>query len=141
MVFDPTKVTYGELLRVFWEAHDPTQGMRQGNDVGTQYRSVVFSHSDAQREAAEESRDAYQRAGGYRPEFYYGQDWDLWYRLGVEGKFQMIEEVLYTLRVTAESISVDAHSAQAALSRLVPRSRWPRLFVTPPRPCCAGTAT
>ncbi|MBX6765880.1 MAG: peptide-methionine (S)-S-oxide reductase MsrA [Actinomadura rubrobrunea] len=61
VVFDPAKVSYEELLRVFWEAHDPTQGMRQGNDIGTQYRSAVFYHGDAQRKAAEASRDAYQK--------------------------------------------------------------------------------
>src|SRR5918912_983223 len=62
VVFDPARVSYGELLRVFWEAHDPTQGMRQGNDVGTQYRSAVFVSSEEQRRAAEESRDAFQRS-------------------------------------------------------------------------------
>ena len=87
VVFDPARVSYRDLLRVFWEAHDPTQGMRQGNDVGTQYRSAVFFHSDAQREAAEESRDAYQpavTAAGYGPitteivpagEFYFAEDY------------------------------------------------------------------
>jgi peptide-methionine (S)-S-oxide reductase len=62
VVFDPARVPYSELLRVFWEAHDPTQGMRQGNDVGTQYRSAIYWHDEAQRVAAEASRDAYQRA-------------------------------------------------------------------------------
>ncbi|GLW65881.1 peptide methionine sulfoxide reductase MsrA [Actinomadura rubrobrunea] len=61
VVYDPAKISYEELLRVFWEAHDPTQGMRQGNDIGTQYRSAVFYHGDAQRKAAEASRDAYQK--------------------------------------------------------------------------------
>ncbi len=61
VVFDPTQVSYRDLLRVFWESHDPTQGYRQGNDVGTQYRSAVYYTSDAQRAAAEESRSAYQR--------------------------------------------------------------------------------
>ncbi|MFJ9698399.1 peptide-methionine (S)-S-oxide reductase MsrA [Streptomyces fradiae] len=68
VVYDPAKVTYEELLKVFWEAHDPTQGYRQGNDVGTQYRSAVFTHSPAQAAAAESSREAYQRvltASGY----------------------------------------------------------------------------
>jgi peptide-methionine (S)-S-oxide reductase len=60
-VFDPAVTSYDELLRLFWENHDPTQGMRQGNDVGTQYRSVVLVENDAQRAAAEASRDAYQR--------------------------------------------------------------------------------
>jgi peptide-methionine (S)-S-oxide reductase len=87
VVFDPARVTYRDLLGVFWEAHDPTQGMRQGNDVGTQYRSAVFVDSAAQRAAAEESRDAYQRAvtaAGYGPitteivdagEFYFAEDY------------------------------------------------------------------
>ena len=61
VVFDPAKTTYEALLKVFWENHDPTQAMRQGNDVGTQYRSVIFTHTDAQRAAAEASRDMYQR--------------------------------------------------------------------------------
>ncbi|MCQ0023953.1 peptide-methionine (S)-S-oxide reductase MsrA [Streptomyces somaliensis DSM 40738] len=62
VVYDPAEVSYEELLRVFWEAHDPTQGHRQGNDVGTQYRSAVHTHSPAQAAAARASRDAYQRA-------------------------------------------------------------------------------
>ena len=86
VVFDPAQVSYERLLKVFWEAHDPTQGMRQGNDVGTQYRSVIFVHTDEQRRAAETSRDAYQArltAAGYgpitteivpAPEFYFAED-------------------------------------------------------------------
>ncbi len=62
VVFDPKRISYEELLKVFWEGHDPTQGMRQGNDVGTQYRSAVYTFSDAQREAAEASRGRYQEA-------------------------------------------------------------------------------
>ena len=62
VVFDPKRLHYEELLKVFWEAHDPTQGMRQGNDVGTQYRSAIYTTSDAQREAALRTRDAYQEA-------------------------------------------------------------------------------
>ncbi|MDX6741717.1 peptide-methionine (S)-S-oxide reductase MsrA [Actinocorallia sp. A-T 12471] len=61
VVFDPAEVSYETLLKVFWENHDPTQGMRQGNDVGTQYRSAIFTHSDAQAAAAKSSRDAYQQ--------------------------------------------------------------------------------
>ncbi|MEU4572414.1 peptide-methionine (S)-S-oxide reductase MsrA [Nonomuraea sp. NPDC023979] len=61
VVFDPAVISYEELLKVFWEAHDPTQGMRQGNDVGTQYRSAVYYHSPEQQKAAETSRDAYQK--------------------------------------------------------------------------------
>ncbi|TDE34558.1 peptide-methionine (S)-S-oxide reductase MsrA [Actinomadura sp. 6K520] len=60
VVYDPAKITYEDLLRIFWEAHDPTQGMRQGNDVGTQYRSAVFYRTDLEQKAAEASRDAYQ---------------------------------------------------------------------------------
>jgi peptide-methionine (S)-S-oxide reductase len=87
VTFDPTKISYDELLRVFWENHDPTQGMRQGNDVGTQYRSGIYTYGDLQQRAAERSRDAYQhqlKAGGYgpitteilpAPEFYYAEDY------------------------------------------------------------------
>ena len=87
VVFDPTKISYDELLKVFWENHDPTQGMRQGNDVGTQYRSGIYFFDEAQRRAAEHSRDEYQRqldAAGYgritteilpAPEFYYAEDY------------------------------------------------------------------
>ncbi|MEU7882026.1 peptide-methionine (S)-S-oxide reductase MsrA [Microbispora bryophytorum] len=60
VVFDPAEVSYEELLKVFWEAHDPTQGMRQGNDVGTQYRSAVYTYGPEQAKAAAASRDAYQ---------------------------------------------------------------------------------
>jgi peptide-methionine (S)-S-oxide reductase len=87
VVFDPVKISYEELLRVFWEGHDPTQGMRQGNDVGTQYRSTLYTSSDAQRKAALASRDRYQErlaAEGYgeitteiadEPEFFYAEDY------------------------------------------------------------------
>jgi peptide-methionine (S)-S-oxide reductase len=87
VVFDPAQVSYGELLRVFWEGHDPTQGMRQGNDRGTQYRSAIYWSSPAQRDAALASRDAYQAvltAAGHRPitteiaeagPFYYAEDY------------------------------------------------------------------
>ena len=61
VVFDPAKIPYDEVLRLFWEGHDPTQGMRQGNDVGTQYRSAVYWTSEAQREAAQASREMYAR--------------------------------------------------------------------------------
>jgi peptide-methionine (S)-S-oxide reductase len=60
VVFDPARVTYEQLLKTFWEAHDPTQGFRQGNDVGTQYRSAVYTHSAEQQKTAEASRDAFQ---------------------------------------------------------------------------------
>lgn len=68
VVFDPTEVSYERLLEVFWESHDPTQGARQGNDVGTQYRSAIFCSDEAQRKAAEASRDRFQpnlEAAGY----------------------------------------------------------------------------
>jgi peptide-methionine (S)-S-oxide reductase len=64
VVFDPAVVSYEELLRLFWESHDPTQGMRQGNDAGTQYRSGIYTYSEAQKRAAEASRDAYQKRLG-----------------------------------------------------------------------------
>jgi peptide-methionine (S)-S-oxide reductase len=70
VAFDPGRIPYAELLRVFWEHHDPTQGMRQGNDVGTQYRSAIYVTDDTQRAAAEASRDAYQAGlsrAGYGP--------------------------------------------------------------------------
>lgn len=87
VVFDPDTITYEELLAHFWEAHDPTQGMRQGNDRGTQYRSGIYTHSDAQQAAAERSRDGFAprlAAAGYGPitteilpagEFYYAEDY------------------------------------------------------------------
>lgn len=62
VVFDPNRVTFSTLLRVFWESHDPTQGMRQGNDRGTQYRSAIYTAGQAQADAAEASRDAYRQA-------------------------------------------------------------------------------
>jgi peptide-methionine (S)-S-oxide reductase len=68
VVFDPTRVRYEGLLRAFWEGHDPTQGMRQGNDVGTQYRSAIYTYGDDQQRAAEASREAYEkvlRTAGY----------------------------------------------------------------------------
>jgi peptide-methionine (S)-S-oxide reductase len=62
VVFDPSVVGYEELLKIFWESHDPTQGMRQGGDVGTQYRSAIYTHGEGQRRIGETSRAAYQRA-------------------------------------------------------------------------------
>jgi len=87
VVFDPAKIAYAEILRIFWESHDPTQGMRQGNDVGTQYRSAIYCYGEAQLKAAQASREAYQRALakagheaitteiGPAPEFYYAEDY------------------------------------------------------------------
>ena len=60
VAYDPARIAYEELLKVFWEAHNPTQGMRQGNDAGTQYRSIILAEDDEQRAAAEASRDAFQ---------------------------------------------------------------------------------
>ncbi len=70
VVYDPSVVTYEQLVKAFFEAHDPTQGMRQGNDVGTQYRSAIYTHGEDQLKAANAARDAYQNnlnAGGYGP--------------------------------------------------------------------------
>ncbi len=85
VVFDPKQITYGDLLRVFWDEHDPTQGMRQGGDQGTQYRSAILTHGEAQQREAEASRDAFQarlKAAGMgtitteirpAPEFYFAE--------------------------------------------------------------------
>jgi peptide-methionine (S)-S-oxide reductase len=87
VVFDPKVVAYDDLLKVFWENHDPTQGMRQGNDTGTQYRSGIYYFDEAQQRAAERTRDAFQsrlKASGYgaitneivpAPDFYYAEDY------------------------------------------------------------------
>jgi peptide-methionine (S)-S-oxide reductase len=87
VVYDPKRISYDQLLRAFWEGHDPTQGMRQGNDVGTQYRSGIYTYGPAQAAAAEASRAAYQkeleRAGlgavttelAPAPDFYYAEDY------------------------------------------------------------------
>jgi len=87
VVYDPKKISYERLLKAFWENHDPTQGMRQGNDVGTQYRSGIYYFDEAQKRAAEASRDLFQKqlsGAGYgaitteivpAPEFYYAEDY------------------------------------------------------------------
>ena len=87
VVFDPAQISFDEIMQIFWENHDPTQGMRQGNDVGTQYRSGIYCLTDAQKAAAEASRDMFQdklRAAGYgditteiiaAPAFYYAEDY------------------------------------------------------------------
>jgi peptide-methionine (S)-S-oxide reductase len=87
VVYDPKTITFDALLKAFWENHDPTQGMRQGNDVGTQYRSGIYYFDDDQKRAAEASRDAFQKqltSAGYgritteivpAPEFYYAEDY------------------------------------------------------------------
>ena len=87
VVFDPKVISYDELLKVFWESHDPTQGMRQGNDVGTQYRSGIYYEDKDQQRAAERTRDAFQtrlNAAGYgtitteivpAPDFFYAEDY------------------------------------------------------------------
>jgi peptide-methionine (S)-S-oxide reductase len=87
VVYDPAKVTYGQLLKTFWESHDPTQGMRQGNDVGTQYRSAIYWTTPAQRAEAEASLQSYQRALAAEghgaittelreaPEYFYAEDY------------------------------------------------------------------
>jgi peptide-methionine (S)-S-oxide reductase len=87
VVYDPKQISYEQLLRLFWESHDPTQGMRQGNDVGTQYRSAIYFYDDAQRAAAEASRAAYQKQlteSGFgsitteiqaAPPFYFAEDY------------------------------------------------------------------
>jgi peptide-methionine (S)-S-oxide reductase len=87
VVFDPKVISYDELLKVFWEGHDPTQGMRQGNDAGTQYRSTIYAYGDEQLKAAQRSKEAFQQALNKKgfgaitteirsaPEFYYAEDY------------------------------------------------------------------
>ena len=87
VVYDPGETTYEDLLRIFWESHDPTQGMRQGNDIGTQYRSGIYTYTGSQKSGALASRDVYQQrlaTNGYgsisteildAPVFYYAEDY------------------------------------------------------------------
>ncbi|MBE8190693.1 MAG: peptide-methionine (S)-S-oxide reductase MsrA [Alphaproteobacteria bacterium] len=87
VVYDPTKISYEELLTIFWESHNPTQGMRQGNDAGTQYRSGIYVYDDSQKQTATKTRDAFAlrlKEAGYdaitteiisAPEFYYAEDY------------------------------------------------------------------
>jgi peptide-methionine (S)-S-oxide reductase len=87
VIYDPAQVSYEDLLTVFWESHDPTQGMRQGNDIGTQYRSGIYFYDEGQRRAAESSRDRYQAALSAAgrgtitteivraPDFYFAEDY------------------------------------------------------------------
>ncbi|NIN35061.1 MAG: peptide-methionine (S)-S-oxide reductase MsrA [Gammaproteobacteria bacterium] len=87
VIFDPVSISYESLLKVFWESHDPTQGMRQGNDTGTQYRSGIYTYNDKQLELAEVSKEHYQKQlknAGYQeitteiisaPDFYYAEDY------------------------------------------------------------------
>jgi peptide-methionine (S)-S-oxide reductase len=86
VVYDPTRVSYRDLLQLFWESHNPTQGMRQGNDVGSQYRSAIYCYTDEQMQLARDSRDAYAAAldaAGYpaittevaqAPQFYFAEE-------------------------------------------------------------------
>jgi peptide-methionine (S)-S-oxide reductase len=99
VAYDPSKVTYEQLLQVFWEHHDPTQGYRQGNDVGTQYRSAIFTADEEQQRVAEASRDAYQQglsAAGFgpitteiapAPPFYYAEEYHQQYLAKVPGGY------------------------------------------------------
>jgi peptide-methionine (S)-S-oxide reductase len=125
VVFDPAKTSYEEMLRLFWENHDPTQGMRQGNDVGTQYRSAIYWTTEEQRQFAEASRDAYAqrlRAEGY-PEvtteiaeagpFYYAEDYhqqylhkNPWGYCGIGGTGVSCPVGLNVPQSTADSLSL-----------------------------------
>jgi peptide-methionine (S)-S-oxide reductase len=99
VVFDPARISYDALLKIFWEAHDPTQGMRQGNDVGTQYRSAIYTTSDAQAAAAAASREMFERAlgdAGYGPitteiapagPFYYAEEYHQQYLAKTPGGY------------------------------------------------------
>ena len=99
VVFNPAKTSYEELLRLFWEGHDPTQGMRQGNDAGTQYRSAIYTHGEEQRGQAEASVEAYQKALTQAgrgeittevreaPDYYYAEDYHQQYLVKTPGGY------------------------------------------------------
>ena len=109
VVYDPSRISYEQLLKLFWEAHDPTQGHRQGNDVGTQYRSAIFTHSDEQLAAARASRDMFQaqlsKAGygeitteiGPAPEFYFAEDYHQQYLVKNPGGYCPVHATGVTL--------------------------------------------
>ena len=111
VVFDPTRITYEQLLKAFWEEHDPTQGMRQGNDMGTSYRSAIYTHTDAQRAAAEASREMYGRElakAGYGPitteiaeagPFYFAEDYHQQYLAKNPGGYCPVHSTGVTLPV------------------------------------------
>ena len=140
VVFDPKKVRYEDLLKVFWESHDPTQGMRQGNDVGTQYRSGVYGFDEEQLAAATASRDAYQRqlsGAGYgaitteilpAPEFYYAEDYHQQYLAknpngycGIGGTGVSCPVGVAVNGPSRSRTSVAVRSAESAVHRLKPR--------------------
>jgi peptide-methionine (S)-S-oxide reductase len=120
VVFDPQVVSYDTLLTIFWENHDPTQGMRQGADVGTQYRSVIFCYNEAQRLAAEASRRAYQQVltyAGYghitteirqAPEFYYAEEHHQQYLAKTPGGYCGIDGTGVSCPVPSGDSSVDS---------------------------------
>jgi peptide-methionine (S)-S-oxide reductase len=122
VVFDPAQIGYEELLKEFWEGHDPTQGMRQGNDVGTQYRSAIFTGSDGQAALARQSRDAYQSeltAAGHGKittdilpleEFYYAEDYHQQYLAKNPGGYCGIGGTGVTCPVGIQTLQ-DAESA------------------------------
>jgi peptide-methionine (S)-S-oxide reductase len=115
VAFDPSKVSYADLLKVFFEEHDPTQGMRQGNDVGTQYRSGIYFVDDAQKEMAEMARAAYDaslRAAGHEPitteiepagPFYYAEDYHQQYLHKVPNGYCGLEGTGVSCRIPAAS--------------------------------------
>ena len=109
VVYDPSVISYAQLLKLFWEAHDPTQGMRQGNDRGTQYRSAIYTHSDAQRATAEASKTMYQAEltkAGYGTitteilpagEFYFAEDYHQQYLVKVPNGYCPVHATGVTL--------------------------------------------